>query len=166
MQLIRAQVTDVVDPECLGRVRLTLPPPRGDSGWVDVASPAAGTDHGLVLQPAVGDTALVATLDSRGRDLVVMGFLWTAADRPAGSTSLRTRDGLSISLDSAGDRLVLSNANGTQLVIGGGASITITAAHVTINAAMLQASGTVKCDTLIANNVIASSYTPGSGNIM
>jgi phage baseplate assembly protein gpV len=166
MQLTRAQVTDIADPEGLGRVRLTLPPPRADSGWVDVASSAAATDHGLVLQPAVGDTALVAALDSRGRDLVVIGFLWTAADRPTGSASLRTRDGLSISLDSAGDRLVLSNANGTQLVIGGGASITITAAHVTIDAAMLQVSGTVKCDTLIANDVIASSYTPGAGNIM
>ena len=166
MQLIRAQVTNVDDPEGVGRVRLTLPPPIADSGWVDVASPAACTAHGMVLQPAVGDTALVAALDGRGRDLVVIGFLWTAADRPAGTISLRTRSGLSISLNSAGDRLVVSNAHGTQLVIDGGTSITITAADVTINAAMLQASGTVKCDTLIANNVIGSAYAPGSGNIM
>src|SRR5690349_9432231 len=82
MQLIRAQVTNVDDPEGVGRVRLTLPPPIADSGWVDVASSAACTAHGMVLRPAVGDTALVAALDGRGRDLVVIGFLWTAADRP------------------------------------------------------------------------------------
>ncbi len=166
MQLTRAKVTDVADPEGRGRVRLTLSPLRAESDWVDVASPAAGINHGFVMQPVVGDTALVAAIDSRGRDMVVMGFLWTAKDRPADGASPRTRDGLSISLDAAGDRLVLSNANGTQLVIGGGTSITITAAHVTIDAAMLQASGTVKCDTLVANNVVASSYAPGSGNIM
>ncbi|MCW2338860.1 phage baseplate assembly protein gpV [Sphingobium sp. B2D3A] len=166
MQVTRAKVTDVDDPEGLGRVRLMLPPPRSQSGWTDVASPAAGTGPRLGAAPAVGDTALVAAVDRRGRDLVVMGFLWTAAERPAGSASLRTRDGLSVTLDSAGDRLLLSYASGTQLVIGGGATITITADRVTIDAAILEASGTVKCDALIANNVVASSYSPGSGNIM
>ena len=166
MKLTRAQVTDIADPEGFGRVRLELPPPRSDSGWMEVASPSAGAGHGLVLRPAIGDTALVAALDRRGRDLVVIGFLWTAAARPAGSASLRTRNGLSINLDDTGDRLVLFNADGAQLVIGGGATISIAAAQVTIDAAMVKASGIVKCDKLIANTVIASSYAPGAGNLM
>lgn len=166
MHLTRAQVTDISDPEGLGRVRLRLPRRRAGSGWVAVASPAAGDGHGLVLKAAIGDVALVAALDSHGRELVVIGFLWTAASRPAGSVSLRTRDGLSISLDDAGDRLVLSSADGARLVIGGGGSITISAAQVTIDAAIVHAAGVMKCDTLIAKSVNASSYSPGAGNIM
>jgi hypothetical protein len=27
-------------------------------------------------------------------------------------------------------------------------------------------SGVVKCDTLIANSVVAASYSPGAGNVM
>jgi hypothetical protein len=27
-------------------------------------------------------------------------------------------------------------------------------------------SGQVKCDTLVTNSVVASSYTPGAGNVM
>jgi hypothetical protein len=30
---------------------------------------------------------------------------------------------------------------------------------------MVEAGGVVKCDTLVANSVVASSYTPGAGNI-
>jgi hypothetical protein len=36
---------------------------------------------------------------------------------------------------------------------------------VTVNAGMAKFSGVVQADTLIANSVIASSYTPGAGNI-
>jgi hypothetical protein len=36
---------------------------------------------------------------------------------------------------------------------------------VTIDAGMTKASGVVECDTLIANSVVAASYTPGAGNI-
>jgi hypothetical protein len=30
---------------------------------------------------------------------------------------------------------------------------------------MAETSGVLKCDTLVANSVVASSYTPGAGNI-
>jgi hypothetical protein len=33
------------------------------------------------------------------------------------------------------------------------------------SAGMVSCSGTVKCDTIIANSVVGSSYTPGAGNI-
>jgi hypothetical protein len=37
---------------------------------------------------------------------------------------------------------------------------------VTVDAGMLQASGTIRCDTIIATTVVGASYTPGAGNIM
>jgi len=39
------------------------------------------------------------------------------------------------------------------------------ASMIAVSTAMMQVSGTVKCDTIIANSVVGSSYTPGAGNI-
>jgi hypothetical protein len=35
-----------------------------------------------------------------------------------------------------------------------------------VNAGMSKFSGVVQCDTLIANSVVASRYTPGAGNVI
>ncbi len=45
------------------------------------------------------------------------------------------------------------------------ATVEETASQVKFNAAMVQCSGTIKSDTVIASNVVASNYTPGAGNI-
>ncbi len=45
------------------------------------------------------------------------------------------------------------------------ASLTVTASSVTVNAATSVFSGVVQCDTMIANTVVGTSYTPGAGNI-
>jgi len=44
-------------------------------------------------------------------------------------------------------------------------TVDVTAAMVKVDATMSQFSGTVKADTIIATNVIASNYTPGTGNL-
>lgn len=43
--------------------------------------------------------------------------------------------------------------------------VEVQAGMVKVDAGMSQFSGVVKCDTLISNAVISSSYTPGAGNI-
>jgi type VI secretion system secreted protein VgrG len=45
------------------------------------------------------------------------------------------------------------------------ANIKLEAAMITLDAAMVKCSGVVKCETLITNAVISTSYTPGAGNI-
>ena len=44
-------------------------------------------------------------------------------------------------------------------------TVTVSAPMVRVEAGSAEVSGVLKCDTLIANSVVASSYTPGSGNI-
>ncbi len=39
------------------------------------------------------------------------------------------------------------------------------ASSVRLDSATVNASGTVKCDTIIAVNVVGTSYTPGAGNV-
>jgi hypothetical protein len=41
----------------------------------------------------------------------------------------------------------------------------MTAAQARIDAGIVRASGVVACDVLQATSVVASSYTPGAGNI-
>jgi hypothetical protein len=45
------------------------------------------------------------------------------------------------------------------------AEVKVTAPTVTVDAATSTFSGTVHCDTLIANSVVSLSYTPGMGNV-
>lgn len=45
------------------------------------------------------------------------------------------------------------------------AQVKVSAGMVEVEAGMSKFSGVVKCDTLISNAVVSSSYTPGAGNI-
>ena len=71
-------------------------------------------------------------------------------------------DGAVLISDGSGCSVRLEGGN---IVIEGGSTIDVTAAKVRFNAALVEASGVLKVDTLIANSVVAASYTPGAGNI-
>jgi hypothetical protein len=45
------------------------------------------------------------------------------------------------------------------------AKLTLAGAVLEANAGMTRCSGVLQCDTMIANNVIGASYTPGAGNL-
>jgi hypothetical protein len=49
-------------------------------------------------------------------------------------------------------------------VTSDGGTTTIHGAHVSIEAPMTEAHGVLRADTIVADNVVASSYTPGAGN--
>lgn len=58
-----------------------------------------------------------------------------------------------------------SIGDGTASITAAGGIVTINAAMVNVNAPMTNHSGIDKSDTVITNNVVASSYTPGAGNV-
>jgi uncharacterized protein involved in type VI secretion and phage assembly len=68
----------------------------------------------------------------------------------------------SVRLDSSG---LTVNAATAQVQITAATSMTITAPQLTVNSAMATFSGVVQCDTMIATTVVASTYTPGAGNV-
>ena len=60
----------------------------------------------------------------------------------------------------------------SEISVTSSGKVTINASQVTVSASMVQVdagmskfSGVVKCDTVIANSVVGTSYTPGAGNI-
>ena len=91
---------------------------------------------------------------------------------------LRTRGGLEIVLDDKAGAVTISGQgsririDASGITIQSAAKLEIDAATVKLNAGMLEVdagmskfSGVVQCDTLIATSVVATSYTPGAGNV-
>ena len=55
--------------------------------------------------------------------------------------------------------------NASAKVTVNASSVAISAGMMTVDAGMSKFSGVVQADTLIANSVVSSSYTPGAGNV-
>ena len=92
---------------------------------------------------------------------------------------IETASGQRITLQQSSVSVLIEDANGNTIwldpagiTITAGAKVVLSAPHVdinaatvTVNAGMARFSGVLQAETLIANSVVASSYTPGAGNI-
>jgi uncharacterized protein involved in type VI secretion and phage assembly len=107
---------------------------------------------------------IVITLDDQdGQEELKLetpgGQKFTLKDGP-GSVTIEDSNGNSIKLESAGITIQAS-----AKVTVNAAKVAVSAGMVTVDAAMSKFSGVVKCDVLMTNSVISSSYTPGAGNV-
>ena len=96
------------------------------------------------------------------------------------SIAITTPQGLSVTLSDAENAVDIRDTSGNAIKlapdgvrVSSPAKVTVSAAVVeiagtvvTVNSSTAKFSGIVQCDTLIANSVVASSYTPGAGNLM
>jgi uncharacterized protein involved in type VI secretion and phage assembly len=83
----------------------------------------------------------------------------TLKDGP-GSVQIEDSNGNSVKLESSGVTVTAS-----AKVTVNASTVAVSASMVTVDAGMSKFSGVIKCDTLITNSVVSSSYTPGAGNI-
>jgi len=121
-------VTDVDDPEKLGRVQVSLPAyGEPDVGWLGVLCPGAGEKRGIVALPDVGDTVLVA-LSHGPVGGIVLGSMYGAVNPPDTGVeggevkrwSLRTSDGQRVVVDDAKHSITLANRGGSTLRLAPG----------------------------------------------
>jgi phage baseplate assembly protein gpV len=110
--------------------------------------------------------------------------LWNGKQRPPENdperTLIRTKHGVTVVLDNGAGSVEIEDSNGNAVKLES-SGVTVTAAakvkvsastveidagQIEINAGMATFAGVVQCDTLITNSVVASSYTPGAGNVM
>jgi phage baseplate assembly protein V len=178
-----AAVSDANDPQGLGRVRVKLPD-FDEEPWARLATFSAGPERGSWFVPDTGDEVLVAFEQGDARRPFVLGSLWSSSNRPPESNPernvLRTGNGATIAFDVGASKIEVEDANGNSITLEP-AGITITssgkvtvnasqvevsAGAVAVNAGMSHFAGVVQCDTLIANSVVAQSYTPGAGNVL
>jgi len=92
---------------------------------------------------------------------------------------IETSGGQKFLLQNGPGQIEVSDGNGNTarfdaggITVNAAAKVTINASEVeinsgtiTLNSGMSKFAGVVQCDTLISNSVVASSYTPGAGNI-
>ncbi len=174
LRLYRAVVVGTDDPEGLGRVRLRIERkvrgvPVPFEGWAGVGSwPLAAGVEG-VPSCAPGDRVLYAA-----ERLPFVGAVVVCRERAgppgtgAGPVSLRIAlgSGRAVTVDMAGGSLRISTTAGHDIALRPDGGLAVTAGQVTVDAGMAKFSGVVQCDTLIANTVVAATYTPGAGNLV
>ncbi|HAB19241.1 MAG TPA: phage baseplate assembly protein V [Verrucomicrobiota bacterium] len=83
----------------------------------------------------------------------------TLKDGP-GSVKIEDSNGNSVTLEASG---ITVNASATVTI--NAAQVKVSAGMITADAGMASFSGVVKCEVLVATTVVASTYTPGAGNI-
>jgi len=120
-------VSDVDDPEFIGRIKVSLPWLSGivDSAWARVAVPWAGQRRGSYFVPRVDDEVLVAFRHGDPQFPYVIGFLWNELNFPPEPTprldqsEIRSRNGHTITLDDfpATSKLQLTSALGHQVTV-------------------------------------------------
>ncbi len=131
-----ALVTDVVDPEGQGRVKVRLPWSPDSQGsayeaWARLATMMAGNNRGSWFVPDVEDEVLLSFEAGDPRRPYVIGALWNGQDAPpetmdgAGDNNvktLRSRNGVRITLDDTDGRetLTLETPGGQTLVLQDG----------------------------------------------
>jgi uncharacterized protein involved in type VI secretion and phage assembly len=92
--------------------------------------------------------------------------------------TMETANGVKVVVDDSGSKVTATNGSGTveitpseiKVQTGGivkveGSMVEVSAPMVTVDAALTDFSGVVMCDVLQTNTVIATTYTPGAGNV-
>ena len=130
-----AVVSDINDPDGLGRVKVRLPwlpdDGTGYNVWARIATLMAGNNRGTWFIPDVDDEVLVAFEAGDPRRPYVVGALWNGKDTPpesmdgAGNNfvkSITSRNGVKITLDDQDgqEKLILETPGGQKLTLQDG----------------------------------------------
>jgi uncharacterized protein involved in type VI secretion and phage assembly len=131
-----AVVTEIIDPDAQGRVKIRLPwsPDSGGSSyeaWARIATLMAGSNRGSWFIPDVDDEVLVAFEAGDPRRPYVVGMLWNGQDSPPESMDgagynyrkvIRSRNGVKVTLDDndGQENLVLETPGGQKLTLKDG----------------------------------------------
>jgi uncharacterized protein involved in type VI secretion and phage assembly len=137
-----ALVTDIVDPDGQGRVKVSLPwAPDLDGGgyeaWARLGTMMAGSSRGTWFVPDRDDEVVVGFEGGDPRRPYVLGALWNGSDSPPESMDgagnnyakvIRSRNGVKLTLDDTDgqEQLVLETPGGQKVTLRDGpGSVTI-----------------------------------------
>jgi uncharacterized protein involved in type VI secretion and phage assembly len=132
--------------------------------WNGKDSPPEKMDSNNNLKTILSRTGVRITMDDTS------GAVKLRMETPGGHSIVLDDGQLSITVqDSNGNSMTMETSGITVVssaqVVVRASTVEVNAGMVTVNAGMSKFSGVVKCDTLISNAVVSSSYTPGAGNI-
>lgn len=150
--LYRALVVNDSDPQQSHRVQVRMP------SLTDSASLWATTLRDLGGRPQVGDEVLIGFEAGQPNNPYIVGVLATGSGPVV---RLSDDHGNSMSLASSGIEITTEGS-----VRINASTIQLSAATASADADVWTFSGAVQSQTVIADSVIANSYSPGAGNLM
>src|SRR5438105_12325230 len=111
-------VTNVKDPNKLGRIKVQLPrlPGGPETDWARVAQPAAGAGRGFYWLPEVGDEVLIAFELGQANRPYVLGALWNGKDKPMDGAYQNDNSTRMIQTKS-GHKVILSDKSGDEKIV-------------------------------------------------
>jgi uncharacterized protein involved in type VI secretion and phage assembly len=120
--VVPAMVTDLNDPDELGRIKVVYPwlDAAQESFWVRVAAPMAGPERGMMFLPEVDDEVLVAFEHGDIHRPYMIGALWNDTDPPPKPTSESVADGKVVQRvikTRSGHIIVLDDTEGSEQII-------------------------------------------------
>jgi uncharacterized protein involved in type VI secretion and phage assembly len=110
-------------------------------------------------------TKIAIIEDSTGptiRFTTPVGLSGTMTDAGGGSIEFTDSSQTSITIDSSG---VTISAPTAEVTVTAASSMTVNAPQLSVNSAMATFSGIVQCQVMQATTVVATTYTPGAGNV-
>lgn len=172
-----ALVTDIVDPDGQGRIKVRLPwAPDSDGdayeAWARLATLMGGNNRGSWFIPDVDDEVLVAFEGGDPRRPYVVGALWNGQDSPpesmdnAGNNNvkvLRSRNGVKVTLDDTDgqETLKLETPGGQTVTLEDGPGV-IELVDSSGNSVKLETSGiTVTASTKVTVNASTVEISAG-----
>lgn len=130
------------------------PPDNVTGGQNNLRSITSRSGHRVVLDDTSGAEKVEIRTAAGHRFLLDDGERKVLVAHSSGAESVEISSDGSVSVTAT-----------NRVTIEAPAGLSISAAIVQVDAPMSTFSGVVKCDTLITNSVVSSSYTPGAGNI-
>lgn len=137
--LVTAIVTDIADPQNLGRVKLKYPwlDDGLESFWARLAAPGAGKETGVMFTPEVNDEVLVGFEHGSLDHPYILGGLWNGKDAPPFSPvgkgavdirSLKTRSGHQVTFHDKGgsEKIEIIDKTGNNKIVIDSASNKVT----------------------------------------
>jgi len=115
--IVEGLVTDNVDPEKLGRVKVKFPtlPEEPESTWARLAMPMAGKNRGWMTIPEIGDEVLVAFVHGDHDNAIVLGSVYNGVDVPPYANEDGNND-LRVFQSRSGHRLTFDDKSGEERV--------------------------------------------------
>lgn len=152
-----AIVTDIVDPDAIGRIEVRFPWLGSDGdeavrAWATLVSPYADDDQGLLVLPEVDTQVVVAFEAGNLRRPYIIGATWNGQEAPPAEAqaannirTFKTRSGSELEFDDTegSAKITLKMASGHLLEMDDGGS-TITLSHSSGHVITFAASGAIE----------------------
>ena len=172
--LYPAIVTDLVDPDTLGRIQVKLPWLGSDGSdvraWATLLTPYADDDQGFEALPeAAAKPNNKRLIKSREKSLLEF-------DDTSGAVrvTLSTQSGHQLVLDAGAMEIKITHSSGPTITmdaagnvkINANVNVDLTGSVLNVHAPVANFDGIINCQTMIASvGVVSPSYTPGAGNV-